>query len=268
MSVAHPTVDAAADLVVGCRTAAELRRAHAALLRRGWADRPSVSFKLQRAYAAAGDLRRARAVFDSAAGPPTVFAFSALIDACATLSPDPLPDCLLLYLRMLRLGVPPNAFTFSSLFKSAAGPYTDALHAHAVKLGLTDEPYVCTSLLESYARGGGIGDGNNNNNNNGYDNGDIGSARRVFEKMRVKTLVCATSLICCYVGLGELGEARAVFDGVSDKDAVVWSVMIYGYAQHGQPGRSLELFRGMLLEKKVMLIKLLNAMQSIRSCLE
>lgn len=254
MSVALPT--AAADLVAGCRTTAELRRAHATLLRRGWADCPSVSFKLQRAYAAVGDLRRARAAFDSATGPPTVFAFSALIDACAALSPDPLPDCLLLYLRMLRLGVPPNAFTFSSLFKSAAGPYTAALHAHAIKLGLTDEPYVCTSLLESYAR--------SNGNDNG--NGDIGCARRVFDKMRVKTLVCSTSLIGCYVGLGELGEARAVFDGVMDKDAVVWSVMIYGYAQHGQPGLSLELFRGMLLEKKVMLIKLGMLCSKFTSC--
>ncbi|KAG9440291.1 hypothetical protein H6P81_020456 [Aristolochia fimbriata] len=214
-----------------CRTPDEVLSAHAFLLRRGWIDHPIVSFKLQRSYASLGLLNSAHSLVNCSHN-PNVFAFSSLIDAYA-LSCQP-EQSFLLFLQMLSLQVLPNAFTFSSLLKSTSFSHSVALHSHVVKLGHVADQYVSTSLLDAYARAG-----------------DIDSARRVFDMMPVKNLVCLTAMITCYAKLGDVDEARKLFDESTEKDVVIWNVMIDGYAEHGRPEQSLALFREMLVRKNV-----------------
>ncbi|KAE9447117.1 hypothetical protein C3L33_20974, partial [Rhododendron williamsianum] len=82
--------------------------------------------------------------------------------------------------------VSPNGLTFSFLFK-ACFPACDArcvgqIHTHVVKCGLARDCFVCNGLVSVYARGVK----------------DLVSARKVFDEMPERIMVCWTSLITGY----------------------------------------------------------------------
>jgi len=56
-----------------------------------------------------------------------------------------------------------------------------------------------------------------------------------------------SSLVSMYAKCGDLEIARKVFDGIADKNVVCWTSMISGYAQSGQFREAVELFREMQL---------------------
>ncbi|XP_027338755.1 putative pentatricopeptide repeat-containing protein At3g08820 [Abrus precatorius] len=57
-----------------------------------------------------------------------------------------------------------------------------------------------------------------------------------------KNVFVATSLVDMYTKCGSMEEARRVFDGMVEKDVVCWSAMIQGYASNGLPKEALDLF--------------------------
>ncbi|XWS18058.1 hypothetical protein CRYUN_Cryun32bG0010000 [Craigia yunnanensis] len=113
---------------------------------------------------------------------------------------------LLLFPHMLSLGILPNQFTLSSLFKaSAALPNTPhihfhgtQLHAYCFKCGFDSNVYVGSSLLDMYAR------------------------------------------------CGCMDEARLFFGALHTKNEVSWNALIAGHARKGQVDHALWLFWKML----------------------
>ncbi|XP_043689337.1 pentatricopeptide repeat-containing protein At4g21065-like [Telopea speciosissima] len=61
-------------------------------------------------------------------------------------------------------------------------------------------------------------------------------------------IVVLTALIDMHARCGNLEWARRIFDGVEVKNVVCWSAMIAGYEQNSSPEEALRLFRKMLLE--------------------
>ncbi|MQL87645.1 hypothetical protein Taro_020181 [Colocasia esculenta] len=218
--------DHAAALLDRCSTARSLLQIHAAVVRCGLQQHPIVNFKLQRSYTALGRLDRARSLF-GLTPEPNVFFWTAIIHAHAVHGLH--GDALLFYSKMVACGVQPNAFTFSAALKACNLAPGMALHSQALRLGLDRDPYVGTTLLDMYARGG-----------------DVVSARQLFDAMPSRNLVSFTAMINWYAKAGDLDSARALFDQMGERDAVCWNAMIDGYTQHGRPGESVALFRQLL----------------------
>ncbi|XP_042519286.1 pentatricopeptide repeat-containing protein At3g12770-like [Macadamia integrifolia] len=62
-------------------------------------------------------------------------------------------------------------------------------------------------------------------------------------------IVVLTALIDMHSRCGNLEWARRIFDGVEEKNVVCWSAMIAGYEQNSCPEEALQLFYKMLLEE-------------------
>lgn len=133
------------------------------------------------------------------------------------------------YVRMILSGVEPNSYTFPFLLKScvktAATFEGKQVHGHVVKLGLESDAFVHTSLINMYAQ-----------------NGELDSARLVFDKSLLRDAVSFTALISGYVSRGCMDDARVLFDEIPVRDVVSWNAMISGYAQRDRFEEALALF--------------------------
>eukprot|EP00268_Persea_americana_P045873 TRINITY_DN4700_c1_g1_i2.p1 TRINITY_DN4700_c1_g1~~TRINITY_DN4700_c1_g1_i2.p1 ORF type:complete len:632 (+),score=94.95 TRINITY_DN4700_c1_g1_i2:125-2020(+) len=223
------TFDPAVLLLDRCESIDQILQTHAALLRSQSHLHPVLSFKLQRSYSSFGRLDYARSLFDRSPN-PNVVSWSALIHAYTINGLG--HHALLLYHQVLTDGtIQPNAFTFSSVLKACSHlPQARAFHSQAIKFTFDSDPYVRTTLLDLYARGG-----------------DVDSAQYLFDTMPQRRLVSATAMITCYAKIGDISRARRMFDEMDVKDVVCWNVMIDGYTQHGRPNEALDLFRKMLM---------------------
>ncbi|CAJ1848259.1 unnamed protein product [Sphenostylis stenocarpa] len=76
--------------------------------------------------------------------------------------------------------------------------------------------------------------------------GDLASGRWIDGYMRESelcgNLFVATSLVDMYTKCGSMEEARRVFDRMEERDVVCWSALIQGYAANGMPKEALEVF--------------------------
>ncbi|PSS35767.1 Pentatricopeptide repeat-containing protein [Actinidia chinensis var. chinensis] len=104
-------------------------------------------------YAKCGSLEEARQVFDEMPNRDMV-TWTALITGYS--QNDKPHDALVLFPQMLRLGLWPNQFTFSSLLKAAGAVPSDRdgrqIHGFVVKYGFNSNVYVGSSLVDMYAR--------------------------------------------------------------------------------------------------------------------
>ncbi|CAI0406249.1 unnamed protein product [Linum tenue] len=193
-----PGPEKLAALIDKSKSANQLYQIHAFLYRHNLSDHQILSFKLQRSYSAAGRLDHSLSIFRQTQT-PDVFFYSSIIHAHALHNLH--KDALLLYVQMLSDNVTPNTFTFSSILRSCRLQAGKALHGQATKLGLESDTYVSTSLLDVYAKG------------------------------------------------EDMESARKLFDSMPDKDVICWNVMIDGYVQFGSPNEGLSLFKQMLRAK-------------------
>lgn len=76
--------------------------------------------------------------------------------------------------------------------------------------------------------------------------GDLDSGRWIDRYMKesglVRNVFVATSLVDMYAKCGSMVEARRVFDEMVEKDVVCWSAVIQGYAANGLPKEALDAF--------------------------
>lgn len=79
-------------------------------------------------------------------------------------------------------------------------------------------------------------------------NGELDSARMVFDKSPVRNAVSFTALITGYASRGQVEEARRLFDDMPMRDVVSWNAMISGCTQSGRFDEALEFFREMVKE--------------------
>lgn len=180
-----------------------------------------------------GDLSYAISIFNSIQNPNHVI-YNMMIRGYS-LSSFP-SSALHYYANMLFFGLQPNSYTLPFLLKSCAKlPTADAgkqVHGHVLKLGLEDDVYVHTSLINMYAQ-----------------HGNLDEARVVFDKSDYRDAVSFTALITGYASRGYVDKARELFDAIPIRDVVSWNAMISGYAQTGQFDEALSLFHEMRKHK-------------------
>ncbi|PKI35777.1 hypothetical protein CRG98_043812 [Punica granatum] len=168
-----------------------------------------------------------------------------------------------LYRSMRRRGLAPSNSTFIFLFKACGRTGSlvcgEALHVHALKLGVGQHVFVSNALICTY-----------------YGCGRVELARKVFDEMPERDLVSWNSLICgynraveyverekvevdVYLGntlidfygkrAGDLASAQALFDQMPRRDVISWTSMITGYAQANCFSDSVKLFQDMMAAK-------------------
>ncbi|KAG5092808.1 hypothetical protein JHK82_051586 [Glycine max] len=137
--------------------------------------------------------------------------------------------------RDLRRQAPPftpDGYTFTALVKGCATRVATGegtlLHGMVLKNGVCFDLYVATALVDMYVKFG-----------------VLGSARKVFDEMSVRSKVSWTAVIVGYARCGDMSEARRLFDEMEDRDIVAFNAMIDGYVKMGCVGLARELFNEM-----------------------
>ncbi|XP_031487049.1 pentatricopeptide repeat-containing protein At1g08070, chloroplastic [Nymphaea colorata] len=220
-------------LLQRCSTINQFKQVHAHAIKLGLHHDQPTAAKLLRfcSLSPTGDPAYAALLLLRSLHQPDVFMFNTVIRSLC-LSPSP-SDAFALYISMLVAGVPPNSFTFPFLLKSCsrirASHEGQQLHAHILKLGLVDDLFVRSTLVNMYAQSGLLDD-----------------ASQVFVKGSEREPVSRTALIRGYAGAGRLDDARRLFDESTLRDVVSWNAMIAGYAQGGRFDEALALFSDMI----------------------
>ncbi|KAF3783499.1 Pentatricopeptide repeat-containing protein [Nymphaea thermarum] len=186
-----------------CATASQLlegKLIHGQIIRTGFGSDAFVEAGLVDMYAKCGDVRAARKVFDKMVRRDLV-SWTAMITGyeqseCAD-------DSLEMFLKMQKESFVPDCVTLVTVASAVAqlGALKEAKSIHA---------YVIR---------------------NGFE----------------KDLSVDNSLVSMYTRCGEVGLARRVFDRMSDRDRISWNSMLSGYSQNGHTTDTLLLFDQMKL---------------------
>ncbi|XBJ18687.1 hypothetical protein VPH35_009797 [Triticum aestivum] len=142
-----------------------------------------------------------------------------------------------LYAHLLRAGLLTTPHTLPSLLKSlglspavpGARRLALAVHAHAVKLGLTGFLLVNKALVRVHA-------------------GLLGRLSDVHLPLRTSATVDVSTfntLITAHARVGRVAGARSLFDEMLARNAVSWSAMVNGYVQAGDGMEALGVFSQM-----------------------
>lgn len=127
-----------------------------------------------------------------------------------------------LFRKLTFLGEKPDGFTFSMILKgssfesvlSRSKTVGKEVHSQIVKSGIEGDDVLYTALIDSYVK-----------------SGRVDYARRVFDLMLEKNVVCSTSMITGYMNQGCVEDAEHVFNKTVEKDVVVFNAMIEGYSK-------------------------------------
>ncbi|KAK9114610.1 hypothetical protein Syun_021407 [Stephania yunnanensis] len=108
-------------------------------------------------------------------------------------------EALKLFLQLKFLGMKPNEFTYVALVTASSDLVSlihgQQFHSQLIKIGLDLESYVSNSLLDLYAKCGSIKD-----------------ARKIFDDIPHRDVVCWNSMISRYAEHGYAQEAVDMFD--------------------------------------------------------
>ncbi|ONK71396.1 uncharacterized protein A4U43_C04F8120 [Asparagus officinalis] len=140
------------------------------------------------------------------------------------------------YCKVRRSSFGYNPFTFSGLVTACVrfGDFrlTQQVHGQVLVVGLfSSNLVISSSLVDAYVKNGWL-----------YD------ARRVFDEMMTKDVLCWTTLVYGYAKSGDLVSARRVFDEMPERNPVSWTALIGGYARFGFSLEAIDLFRRMMWE--------------------
>ncbi|CAL8093989.1 unnamed protein product [Prunus armeniaca] len=188
-----------------CTNMSQLKQIHAHTLRATSTTNPHTLFLHSRIlhFSSLADLNYAFRVFNQIENPHS-FMWNTLLRACAR-SSQRVEQAMLLYCRMLAEGAAmPDQYTFPFVLRACA--YLFALsegkqaHANAVKLGFDSDVYINNSLIHLYA-----------------SCGRLELAKKVFEKMRERSVVSWNVMIDSFVRAGEFETALKLFGEMQKK---------------------------------------------------
>uniref|UniRef100_A0ACD5UHE3 Uncharacterized protein n=1 Tax=Avena sativa TaxID=4498 RepID=A0ACD5UHE3_AVESA len=177
-------------------------------------------------------LRYALSLFDRM--PTSTFLFDSALRACFHVSSGP-DRPILLYRRMRREGVPPDAFTFHFLFKCCARGRAHVLlcqmlHAACYRTTFPSAlPLIASSVIHMYVELGLPGD-----------------ARQAFNEIPIKDAVAWTTVISGLAKTGLLDEARRLMAQAPARNVVSWTGLISAYSRAGRAAEAVDCFNNML----------------------
>ncbi|KAJ4840169.1 hypothetical protein Tsubulata_000269 [Turnera subulata] len=147
-------------------------------------------------------------------------------------------DAVNVFVQMVRDTVLPTQFTLTNILASTAAIRSLSIgrkvHSFVVKLGLGRCIPVANSLLNMYVK-----------------TGDVGTAKVVFNRMRVRDTSSWNVMISLHMLAGRVDLARSQFEQMSGRDIVTWNSMISGCTQHGFDEEALKFFSSMLKDSSL-----------------
>ncbi|WCJ21010.1 Pentatricopeptide repeat (PPR) superfamily protein [Euphorbia peplus] len=182
-------------------------------------------------YIEMGDLVEARRIFE-AMPERNEISWSAMIARCSQRGyPE---ESLKLFRRMVQQGFKPTISCFSSII-SALGSLEAlqagmVIHGHVSKIGIQNDVFVGSSLVDLYCKCGETTEG-----------------RLVFDSVLQKNVVSWNAMIGGYSLNGEMEEAKDLFDVMPLRNSVTWSAIIAGYLDCKQFDKVFEIFNEMIL---------------------
>lgn len=217
---------------------------------------PYVGGSLLDVYAKYGDIKDARAIFE-AVPQIDVILWSFMIARYAQI--DQNEEALAIFMRMMRVPVEPNEYSFSSVLQACANSrgldMGRQVHGRVVKIGLDTEIFVANPLINLYAKCGNMdasmvifSDLSNSNDVSwntlivGYMQLGFGEeALKLFSQMHVaqvpKSQVTYSSALQACVSIAAIEQARQVHSLIAkttlSDDAVVSNSLIDTYAKCG-----------------------------------
>lgn len=127
---------------------------------------------------------------------------------------------LRLFVEMRREGVRVDDVALVCFFSACArlGNAEVGLQGHGLleKTGLGAGVKVCNAVMDVYVKCGMLNE-----------------ARRVFEKMDVRSVVSWTVILDGAVNSEGVGSGRVVFDSMPERNEVAWTLMVVGYVANG-----------------------------------
>jgi len=219
------------SLLEKCKSMLELKQLHAVVISFGLSqDDPFISKILCfSALSNSGDINYSYRVF-SQLSIPTIFNWNTIIRGYSN-SKTPV-NSLSVFLKMLRLGVAPDYFTYPFLVKASARLLNQELgvsvHAHIIQTGHESDRFIQNSLIHMYA-----------------SCGNIMWAQKVFDSIQGKNLVSWNSMLDGYAKCGEMVTAQKVFESMLEKDVRSWSSLINAYVKAGDYSEAMSVFEKM-----------------------
>lgn len=188
---------------------------------------------------------------------PNQYAFTVMLKFYSQLGHH--HSAALLFVGMLQLGVRPDAFVFPPLMKSSSPTgliAVDIVHGIVVKVGCGADRYVRNSVIDGYARQGEIAtarrvfDGISQKVVSDWNAmisaywrcGDEDNATDIFASMSDRNIVTWTAMITGYMRYNLLRKARSMFDQMPERNVISWNALLSGYVQNGEAETALELF--------------------------
>ncbi|KAH7512211.1 hypothetical protein FEM48_Zijuj12G0066500 [Ziziphus jujuba var. spinosa] len=200
------TVPSVSTLLKACKTCRQLQQVHSQIIRKGLEQDHFLITQFICLSRALSCLFYSTSVFNRVLC-PNIFLWNALIRGYCEKSS--FSDTVSVFIRMKREEGSPDSYTFPSLIKACTGEDKiregKAIHGSVVRHGVEGDVFVSTSLVDLYGKCR-----------------EIECARKVFN--------------------GDMVSARFLFDQSPDTDIVAWSALITGYTQNGQPTEALNVF--------------------------
>ncbi|XP_059663935.1 pentatricopeptide repeat-containing protein At1g28690, mitochondrial-like [Cornus florida] len=195
------------------------QKIHAHVLKTGFRPNTNISIKLLILHLKSRCLSYARQMLDDLPQ-PTLSAYNYMISGY--MKNGKAEELFKLVRRLSFSSEKPDGFTFSMILKastcdgvlSLASSIGKQVHAQIMKCDGVADDVLFTALVDSYVK-----------------SGRVDYARRVFEMMLEKNVICSTSLISGYMKQGSVEDAEDVFKKTFDKDVVVFNAMIEGYSK-------------------------------------
>ncbi|RVW79125.1 Pentatricopeptide repeat-containing protein, mitochondrial [Vitis vinifera] len=223
------------------------QKIHSHILKIGFKPNTNVSIKLLILHLKSRCLRYARQLFDEMPQ-PTLSAYNYMISGY--LKHGKIEELLNLVSRLTFSYEKPDGFTFSMILKATGCAVVGFFHCHIVlgkvvhaqilRSNVESDDVLYTALVDSYVK-----------------NGKVGYARRVFDMMLDKNVLCSTSMISGYMSQGSVEDAEDIFKRTVEKDVVVFNAMIEGYSKSVETARrSLEVYIDMQRKFQSQLVKM------------
>ncbi|KAI3724507.1 hypothetical protein L2E82_36287 [Cichorium intybus] len=218
----------------------QTRQAHAQLLRTGLLLDTHFTTKLLSLYANHHRFSDANLLINSIEN-PDVFSFSTLIHTYSKLGR--FSDVLLLFSRMISLGVSPDTRVIPSVVKACSGLNDlrggKQVHGFCITSGLCQDSFVQSSLIHFYVKCS-----------------QLRYAHKLFDSMSQPDVVSCSALVSGYARQGHVREAKMVFgkmeelgiepnpvfDEMPQRDLGACNALISGFARNGLTNEALKAF--------------------------
>ncbi|KAL8151041.1 hypothetical protein V2J09_020849 [Rumex salicifolius] len=211
----------------------QLRQVHGQIIATGCCKSGFLSSRIISKYGSFGLVSEARKVFETALAMcfDSILLWNSVLRV--NVSHGNSEDVLKLYVRMKRLGVMADGFTFPLVIRACTvmGNYDFCwiIHAHVLQIGLHNNVYPVNELLGCYGKVG-----------------KMDAAEKLFNEMPVRTYISWNTMISGFSFNHDCSKALRLFKSMEmeglEPNVVTWTALLSSHARCGLDEETLKLF--------------------------